>query len=237
MEGDRRRWIADISHELRTPLLILGGEVDAMLENVRPLTKDNLHSLRDEVHSLSKMVDDLHLLSMADLQALPCYFAEEEAIELLQSVINRLSPRATDAGLKLTLDSAALTKLNVYWDSKRIQQVLVNLLENSIRYTDSPGNIIVRLCEFNGKIQIEISDTAPSIPTEDLPKLFSPLYRADAARTRAKGGSGLGLAICQAIVKSHGGKIKASKSSLGGIAILVSLPIEAKTKTQLPVSP
>jgi two-component system, OmpR family, sensor histidine kinase BaeS len=231
MEGDRRRWIADISHELRTPLLILGGEVDAMIENVRPLTKDNLRSLQDEVQNLSKMVNDLHLLSMADLQALPCYFAEEDAIELVQSVVHRLTPRSNEAGLTLTLHSTALTKLPVYWDSKRIQQVLVNLLENSIRYTDAPGNIFVRLYESKGRVHIEVSDSAPSIPTADLPKIFSPLYRADAARTRAKGGSGLGLAICQAIVTSHGGKVKAAQSNLGGVTVLVSIPIEANAKT------
>jgi two-component system, OmpR family, sensor histidine kinase BaeS len=227
MEADRRRWIADISHELRTPLAILRGEVDAMLEKVRPLNWSNLQSLSEEIQRLSGLVNDLHLLAMADLHALPCHFAEEDAIEIVQTVLNRLKPRLSDAGLDLKWVQPADAKLPVYWDSTRIQQVLVNLLENSLRYTDSPGSIHVTLAQAEERIYLEIADTAPGVPLEDLPKLFSPLYRSDAARTRTSGGSGLGMAICQAIIKSHGGNIEASSSSLGGLSVRVSLPMDA----------
>jgi two-component system, OmpR family, sensor histidine kinase BaeS len=228
MEGDRKRWIADISHELRTPLAILRGEVDAMLEKVRPLTMSNLHSLREEILRLGGLVDDLHLLAMADLKALPCHFADEDAIEIVQTVVNRLSPRALNAGLNIDWNRPQMLTLPVYWDATRIEQVLVNLLENSIRYTDLPGNISVSVNEAAGKILIEIADTAPCVAREDLPKLFSPLYRGDLARNRASGGSGLGMAICQAIVKSHGGDINASESRLGGLSVQISLPAEIK---------
>jgi two-component system, OmpR family, sensor histidine kinase BaeS len=228
MEGDRRRWIADISHELRTPLAILRGEVDAMLESIRPLNMNNLQSLREEILRLGGLVDDLHLLAMADLQALPCHFAEDDATQIVHAVVNRLKPRVASAGLTITWKDAAEVAMPVYWDSTRVQQVLVNLLENSIRYTDAPGSIRVSLSQTHGIIHVEISDTAPSVPIEDLPKLFSPLYRGDATRNRASGGSGLGMAICQAIVKSHGGEIIASKSSLGGLSVHISMPAEAK---------
>ncbi len=141
LEGARRRWIADISHELRTPLAVLRGEVEALLDGVRPLDRRALLSLREEVLRLSALVGDLHLLAMSDLHALPCHFAAADAAGIVRQVLQRFEPRARTQGLDLSHDVDPAAAVSVHWDASRIEQLLSNLLENCLRYTDPPGRI------------------------------------------------------------------------------------------------
>jgi two-component system sensor histidine kinase BaeS len=225
LEGARRQWIADMSHELRTPLTVIRGEIDALIDGVIAQTPQAMLSLREEVLKLNALVDDLHLLAMADLRVLPCYFEEIDAIRLMESIVQRFALRATQLGLTLTLICECEARLMVRWDAKRIEQLLGNLLDNSLRYTDAPGNIIVRLrSEDRGNVRIEVEDTAPGVSADDLPRLFEPLFRADASRGRETGGSGLGLAICEQIAKAHHGTIRAYASTLGGVWSQLELP-------------
>ena len=227
LEGARRRWVADISHELRTPLAVLRGEIEALVDGVRPMHAEAMQSLKEEILKLGALVDDLHLLAMSDLQALPCQFADEDAVRIVETVVSRYSDRAASAGLSLTLETPIATSISVLWDRARIEQLLVNLLENSLRYTDAPGRIVLTLKQRGGHVILGVADSAPGVATADLSRLFEPLYRADAARSRHRGGSGLGLAICDAIVRSHGGRIQAAQSALGGLAVHIELPVSA----------
>ena len=112
----------------------------------------------------------------------------------------------------------------MHWDVDRIEQLLGNLMENSLRYTDAPGRIAIRLLASGASVQVLVEDSSPGVPAAQLPQLFEPLYRGDAARGRQHGGSGLGLAICEAIARAHGGQLTASASPLGGLCITLSLP-------------
>jgi len=228
MEGSRRRWIAEISHELRTPLTVLRGEIDALTEGVRPLTREAAVSLREEVLRLGAMVDDLHLLAMADLNALPCYFGECDAIQLCQRVEQRFTRRASALGISLEFAPPSEGAPPVYWDAQRMEQVLSNLLENSLCYTDAPGRIRLSVERQQERVWIRVEDSKPGVPTADLGRLFDPLYRSDASRSRHRGGSGLGLAICAALVHAHLGRITAAASELGGLSILVDMPVSAE---------
>jgi len=228
LEGARRRWIAEISHELRTPLTVLRGEIDALAEGVRPLTQEAAASLREEVLRLSALVDDLHLLAMADLNALPCYFQECDAVQLVQRVQQRFERRAGALGISLEIGTPGEGTLPVYWDAQRMEQVLSNLLDNSLSYTDAPGHIRVSLERRQDRVCMLVDDSKPGVPAADLGRLFDPLYRTDAARGRHRGGSGLGLAICAALVRAHAGQIIASASQLGGLSILVDMPVSAE---------
>jgi two-component system sensor histidine kinase BaeS len=223
LEGSRRRWLADISHELRTPLTALRGEIEALVDGVRPLRPEAMLSLRDDALRLGALVDDLHLLAMSDLQALPCQFADIDAMALIEQSVQQLLPRARAMGLQLSVAAGSPTSLAVHWDSARIEQLLRNLLENSLRYTDAPGRIVVAIKAAGDRILIDVDDSAPGVPAADLPRLFEPLYRADPARSRHHGGSGLGLAICDAIARSHGGHVGAGASALGGLHVHIEL--------------
>jgi two-component system sensor histidine kinase BaeS len=225
LEGARRQWIADMSHELRTPLTVLRGEIDALIDGVIALTPKAMLSLREEVLQLNALVDDLHLLAMSDLKALPCYFEEVDAARLVDGIVQKFALRATQLGLTLTLDTQLETPVMVRWDAKRIEQMLGNLLDNSLHYTDAPGQVRVRLRNGeDNKVAIEVEDTAPGVSGSDLLRIFEPLYRADIARGRSTGGSGLGLAICEQIAKAHHGAIRAEPSPLGGVRFHLQLP-------------
>lgn len=225
LEGARRQWIADMSHELRTPLTVLRGEIDALIDGIIALTPKAMLSLREEVLQLNALVDDLHLLAMSDLKALPCYFEEVDAASLLEGMVQRFALRAAQLGLTLTLVTQLEAPVMVRWDAKRIEQLLGNLLENSLHYTDAPGQVLARLRNGeDNKLVIDVEDTAPGVSGSDLLRIFEPLYRADASRGRSTGGSGLGLAICEQIAKAHQGAIRAEPSPLGGVLFHVELP-------------
>ena len=224
LDAQRRRWIADISHELRTPLAVLRGEIEALVDGVRPLQPAAMVSLREEVLHLGALVEDLHLLAMSDLKALPCYFEEQDALALAQKVLQRFELRAQQLGLSLQLSAPQQDRVPVRWDGRRIEQLLGNLLDNSLRYTDAPGRVRLTLQIDAGDVLIDLEDSAPGVLAADAARLFEPLYRADAARSRHTGGSGLGLAICHAIVQAHGGVIVAAASELGGLRIRIRLP-------------
>jgi two-component system sensor histidine kinase BaeS len=115
----------------------------------------------------------------------------------------------------------------VFWDAQRMEQVLTNLLENSLCYTDAPGRVRLTIERQRDRVWMRVDDSEPGVPTADLGRLFDPLYRSDASRSRHRGGSGLGLAICAALVRAHAGQITAAASELGGLSILIDMPLIA----------
>ena len=231
LEQSRRRWTAEIAHELRTPLSVLRGEIEALVDGVRPTTPLAIQSLHEEVLRLTRLVDDLHTLSVSDLGSLALRPAPVDVVELVRSAQKRVADRVQRAGHRLTVTvpepvPGAETGLMAPWDEQRIAQVLDNLLGNSIRHTLAPGCIAMDLSYRDELAIIRIDDSAPGVPEADLARIFEPLFRADPARSGE--GSGLGLAIVRAIVEAHGGRIKAGASELGGLRVLVRLPLAAR---------
>ncbi|MYN44607.1 HAMP domain-containing protein [Pseudoduganella sp. FT93W] len=223
-EQQRRQQLADVSHELRTPLSVIRGEIEALQDGIRQADPQALASLHAEVLHLNQLVDDLHQLTMADAGDLQYDWQVVELAPLLQPLLLRYQSRARDRGLDLSWQLAP-QPLRVRADAGRLTQVLINLLENSLRYTDSGGQIVLTLQLLGAQAEITLEDTAPGVPAGALGQLFERLYRVDAARTRERGGSGLGLAICRALVQAHGGEISASASVLGGVRMQLRLPL------------
>ena len=219
----RRRFMADVSHELRTPLTVLSGELEALEDGVRPLSRESLASLRGEVNALAKLVNDLNQLALADVGALAYRKETVDIAPLVQQAIESHRERVAERGLALeaSLDQGAL----VFADADRLQQMFRNLLENAARYTDRGGRVRVALRRADGQVAIEFDDTAPGVPSEALPHLFERFYRVEGSRSRADGGTGLGLSICRSIAAAHGGDIAASASPLGGLRVSVTLPV------------
>jgi two-component system sensor histidine kinase BaeS len=229
LEEARRIWIAQISHELRTPLAVLRGELEAIEDGARQPTPGVIAGLGDEVMQLSRLVNDLHTLSMADIDGLRCEFAEGDAHALLLRVIRRFDEGALQRGLRLEITSPGNNAtLPACWDFGRIEQMLTNLFTNSLRYTDAPGVIRVGWHGEGGQFTLTMADSAPGVSAADLPQLFEPLFRADRSRQRgADHGSGLGLSIVKTIVNAHRGTVTASPSPLGGLCLRVQLPLQA----------
>ncbi|MDM5177260.1 7TM diverse intracellular signaling domain-containing protein [Massilia sp. DJPM01] len=223
LEGARKRWIADISHELRMPLFSLLCETEALLDGVRTINKHAIASIHEEVMRLSRLVSDLHEVALSYLRPLPCTFTSWQLAELLTKKKHAYLRHAQERGLRFTLDVPPGFLL-VKWDKGRFEQLLDNLVQNSLSYTDAPGELALSIQAGPERVSITLQDTSPGIGPADAKHLFEPLYRADIARSRRAGGSGLGLSICQAIVHAHHGSISAEPSPMGGLAIHIDLP-------------
>ena len=219
----RRKWGADIAHELRTPLSILRGEIQALQDGVRPLSRQALDSLHAECERLGSLIEDLYQLSLADAGALDYRF---ELLDLAEMVRDAIAPqRAAFADIGLSIEES-LSRILVRGDERRLAQLVDNLLANARRYTDAPGRVCVEVTHRDNEAQLIVEDTPPGVPDAALPLLFDRLYRVETSRARNAGGAGLGLAICRAIVQAHGGSIEAAHSKLGGLRIVVRLPAQ-----------
>ncbi|WP_368642889.1 ATP-binding protein [Castellaniella ginsengisoli] len=219
----RRELMADVSHELRTPLAVLRGEIEALQDGLRTPDEAALASLAHEIGRLNRLVDDLRELSLADAGALDYRMRPLDLSALAARALDAVQDRYVRAGLLLERDIEPGLRLS--GDERRLEQLLANLLENSLRYTDAPGRVRLAAGRRGAGIVLEIADTAPGVAPEQLPRLFDRLYRGESSRSRLHGGSGLGLAICRSIVQAHGGEISASPSGLGGLAIRIEWPL------------
>lgn len=225
-EHSRRQWIMDIAHELRTPLAVLRGEIEAIQDGINQADPTTVHSLHQEVLHLQRLVDDLYALSMSDNGALSYQKVRLDFANLLQECVDQFTGLAHEQGLTVQLTQRPQQPLFIRGDPQRLQQLLQNLLNNSLRYTDSPGSIELSLASQDGQALLICRDTPPGVPDESLSKLFKRLYRVEQSRNRATGGAGIGLSICHNIVKAHQGKIQATHSPTGGLQITVWLPLD-----------
>jgi len=224
-ETTRKRWVSDMAHELRTPLSIITGELEAMSDGVRPLNREQLESVQDEVKHLSTLIEDLHSLALTDSGALAYKMQAVDFNELVQMTTESFKARAGSKDLDLSYanpDQAIM----LWGDEQRLGQLLRNLLDNAVSYTDTGGHISVHLGKEKQMAKLTISDTAPGASNEECEHLFERLYRMEGSRNRNSGGSGLGLAICRNIVEAHGGKIFAEPGPDGGLRITTTLPLD-----------
>lgn len=224
-ETTRKQVMSDMAHELRTPLAIISGELEAMSDGVRPLNNEQLNSVREEVRHLAKLVDDLHSLTVTDSGALAYKMSTVNFNDLVQLAADSFRAQAAKKNLELNCsDPDQVIKLQ--GDEQRLRQLLHNLLDNAVRYTDVGGGISITLSKDNHLALLTISDTAPGASEEECDHMFDRLYRMEASRNRNSGGSGLGLAICRNIVEAHGGQISAQPGPDGGLIITTTLPLD-----------
>jgi len=223
-EDLRQQWISDISHELRTPLSILKGEIEALQDGIRQPDKTHLESLHSEVVRLSKLVADLHDLSLADSQTLVVKKYPVQPLAILRKMVAQFGERFSDHHIDVDLSLPEDDTIVIEGDGNRIAQLFTNLLENSLRYTDPPGLLKIRENDNDEWLTIRFENSAPGVTDQELDLIFERLYRVDSSRNRNKGGSGLGLAICKQIIEAHGGTIITEQTAMGGLAIRIKLP-------------
>jgi two-component system sensor histidine kinase BaeS len=229
----RQQWIADISHELRTPLSILQAELEAIQDKVRPLNQDTISSLHHEVVHLNSLVNDLHELSLSDLGALVYKKEKINIVELLEQSIefHQQTTQRYQLTVNHKIEGNEKGEIWLHGDPDRLLQLFDNLLQNSCRYTDAGGEIMVSMRLENNLVFVEWYDSAPGVNDNDLIHLFDRLYRVESSRNRSKGGSGLGLAICQNIIQAHNGFVRADHSPLGGLKLTIKLPLDNLQET------
>jgi signal transduction histidine kinase len=220
----RRQMTADIAHELRNPLSIILGNAEALSEGVLPATPQTLDIIYDEAKHLSRLVDDLRTLSLSESGELFLQKSLVNPAEIVERSASAYSMRAAEKGVTIQVETAAkLPSVNV--DVERINQVLSNLLDNSLRHTPSGGSIRLSASAAADVVNISVSDTGSGILPEDLPFVFDRFYRGKQSTNRVKDGSGLGLAISRALVELHQGQISIRSEVEKGTTITIQLPV------------
>ena len=213
------KWLADISHELRTPLAILKSELEAIEDGIREFDEETLNSLTHEVKRINTLVNDLYELSLSDLGAMKYQMVETDIKTNIESSIESFRDRYREAeiDIKTKFDEVG----NILGDQHRLTQLFTNLLENTLKYTDGPGSLNINMQGIDNEIIVSFADSAPGVDEETLDKIFDRFYRVELSRSREMGGAGLGLSICSEIVDAHSGSIKAKRSSIGGLEIVI----------------
>lgn len=224
----QQRFLADVSHELRTPLTSVRGNLDLMNRFGR-YDAESMAVIQDEMERMSRLLGDLLLLARADTGGLPLRHEPVELDNILFEVYRQVSRIEKPVTVELTDVDQAI----ILGDEDRLKQLILNLVDNGIKYTQPGGAVRLSLAQENGWAQLNVSDTGIGIPAEDLPNIFDRFYRVDKARSRAQGGSGLGLAIVKWIVQAHGGGIQVDSTVGKGTTFRVSLPLY-RPANQLP---
>jgi two-component system OmpR family sensor kinase/two-component system sensor histidine kinase BaeS len=222
-EATRRGMTADIAHELRNPLAVQRASLEAMQDGVYPLTTENLEQVLEQNRLLSRLVEDLRTLALADAGQLTLERAPTDLPALVRGVVERFTPAAAARQVRLDLDLPAAPTVPISLDPMRIEQILGNLLSNALRHTPEGGQIHLKLASTPGAVSLSVRDSGPGIPAEALPHLFERFYRADKARSREAGGSGLGLAIARQLAEAHGATLTAANHPEGGAVFTLML--------------
>jgi len=221
-----QQFTADASHELRSPLAALQGAGEVALSRER--SADELRQVielsLEHYQRLRRITEDLLLLARVDAGE---EVFRREPVRLdsaIEDVVDLFVPLANDRNIELTFTEHE--PATVIGDSGRLRQLMANLIDNAVKYTNGPGTILVSLTSENGSVRIQVCDTGIGIPAENLPHIFDRFYRIDSARPKSSGtGAGLGLAICRSIVEGHGGSIALAPGPTEGTVASVELPL------------
>lgn len=223
--SEQQRFIADASHELRTPVAVLRGEAEVALGKVRAISEyqEALTLIKDEAERLTRIVENLFLLARQPI-ATPSPVKEPLHVdEVVAECARAAQVLASQKGVQLNI-SDPLPRVQLRGDDEMLKRMVLNLLDNAIKYTGTGGEICIALAGYNESVHIVVTDNGPGIPFEDQSRIFDRFYRVDKARSRALGGAGLGLSIARRIAEDHGGKISVESEDGRGSTFTVELP-------------
>ncbi len=220
----RKSLTADIAHELRTPLAVQGAQIEAMLDKVYELNDENLARVLEQNRLLTRLVEDLRMLAMADAGELRLDMVPLDLAALSDRVVERFRMLAGDRQIHFLNKTGRALFVN--GDPSRLEQILSNLLSNAIRYTPAGGQVWLTLeTPDQHHVDLSVRDSGAGIPPEALDRIFDRFYRAESSRARSEGGSGLGLAIARQLALAHLGSLKAENHPQGGAVLRLTLPL------------
>ena len=224
VEASRRQWVADTSHELRTPLSVLRAQLEAIQDGVRPASAEGTAAMLRQVLSLNKLIDQLYALARADIGQLDDQRQRVDVWQLVREQAAAFDEKFASVRMVVQL-GAAPGECSVQADPERLHQLFANIFENCIRYCGNGARIDIHARLAGSDLEILVDDSGPGVPKAALAHLADRFYRVDGSRSRAHGGAGLGLALCQRIVSACGGQLLFAGSPLGGLQVLVRLPL------------
>lgn len=216
-EQQRRNLTADVAHELRTPLHIIQGNLEGIIDGVYQPTPEHINNTLEETNLLSRLVNDLQTLSLAETGQLPLHPTRFLLADLMADLTSSFSAQASAQGIQLA-SNIEYPSLEITADYDRLNQVLSNLVSNALRHTPSGGRVAIEAASIVGEkrsVRIQVMDTGTGIPSEDLPFIFDRFWRGDKSRSD-RVHSGLGLAITKHLIQAHGGEISVQSDGLPG---------------------
>jgi two-component system sensor histidine kinase BaeS len=222
-EQKQREWLGYISHDLRTPITVLKVEIEALIDGLCPVTPSALLSLQQEVDDVSQLLDQFHQFAVSNMKP----HTQRSLINPLESLfetVGRAEILSQHAQLSCTVIQPPLPVM-VYATKTELVQIWQNLLQNSIRYTDNAGKIVIECEKSDKQLCVRWLDSAPSVPEEMLELLEKPLFRVESSRNKQFSGSGLGLSIVKNMVAGLGGELFFETAELGGLCVLIKLPL------------
>lgn len=230
LDDARREFVANVSHELRTPLTNIRSYTETLLDAAGDIPLDTekqfLGVISSESERMARIVTDLLTLSKLDYGRMELRMTRFSLSDLLKKVANAMRLTIQDSGHEMAVE-APDDLPQIVGDRERIEQVVVNILSNAVKYTPSGGHIRLAACALAGnRVRITVEDDGVGIPAADVPRLFERFYRVDKARSRAAGGTGLGLAIAKEIVEQHEGKIALASEYGKGTTVTITLPTD-----------
>ena len=220
------RFSADASHELRTPLTVLQGELESVARTGTSLPaeiRDTIGSALEETHRLTKIVENLLAISRLEAGEARKQLERLDFADLVRSTADQMRLLAEEKHIHLDCNGAEAVEVDA--DPARLKQVVVNLLDNAIKYTPESGKVSISVVKQDGRAVLEIADTGIGISPDDLPHIFDRFYRADKARSRQMGGTGLGLSIVRSICLAHDGQVKVESTEGEGSVFHIELPL------------
>lgn len=221
-EKRRKNLTSDIAHELRTPLAVQRAHLEAIVDGVYPLTKENLQTVQVQNNLLNRLVEDLRLITLADAGKLELDLQQLDMNYLVDNVGEQFTAKAREKGI--TIEKDLMECQPVCGDAQRIQQILHNLLQNGVRYTPENGTLFLSLHCEGDTVTCCVRDTGEGITEESLPYIFDRFYRAERSREKIAGGTGLGLAIARQLAEAQGGSLRAGNHPEGGAEFTLALP-------------
>ena len=229
MISEQQRFIADASHELRTPLAVLRGETEVALGKTRTVEEyqESLTLIQEEAERLSRIVEDLFILARQPIESPAALIKEPVSLtEVVKDCARAAQVLAGRKGVRLKLENDS-PSIALNADGELIKRMILNLLDNAVKYTPEGGEISLALEKHIGSAEIVVRDTGIGLSERDQLRVFDRFYRVDKARSRALGGAGLGLSIVRSIVEAHGGNIRIDSTPRHGSTFTVSLPLKA----------
>ena len=227
-DAEERRQVmtADIAHELRNPLAIQRAHLEALQDGVYPLTQENLTLLSEQNQQLTRLVDDLRTLALADAGELSLNVRRVDLAGMCTETALRFQPQADAKQVQLRVVHSA-GALQALGDRERLRQIVDNLMQNALRYTPEGGRIEIGLARQGDRAVLSVFNNGPALSDEALEHLFERFYRGEKARDRASGGTGLGLAIARKLAEAHGGTLLAENRIGGGVVFKLVLPLSS----------
>jgi len=223
----KNQLLADVSHELSTPLTVLKLQVESLKDDLEDDVQVTYQALDNKLDDIQHLIDDIHQLAQSDVGALQIHIQRFELNGALDLWQEELSKFINSNKLSFTFTRDLPKKFMVNFDRDRIKQVFINLLTNCIKYTHKPGVVQLHAKVKQNTLIFTIEDSAPGVSHEDLSNIFERLYRVENSRSRETGGSGLGLSICKSLITMHQGDIYAQHADLGGLKVVIKLPLHA----------